>query len=179
MLSFLLKRPSSSEWDSYVKNTVIFAITLSTVVHFTLSEMFYDYIYPLFFSQMAIASIGIWLGYQLRKSIAGKVFAVLALTYFLYNHSNTFIDVINGLNAGMFFLSILILFNTLLVAYALVRLCVLLFNDYGQGVDKDIFPSSNNNVSKYESISKLKELYDSGALSEEEFEAEKRKLLEQ
>jgi uncharacterized membrane protein len=178
LISFLLKRPSSIEWDNYVKNSVIFAIVLLTIVNFGISYMFYDYIYTLFFSTMAINSIGIWLSYQFRKAVAGKIFAVLSLGYFLYNYADRFIDVINGLNSGMFFLPLLQLANTLLITYVLVRISILLFNDYGQEMDKTTFSTASSNASKYETLTKLKTLYDSGAISEEEYEAEKRKILE-
>lgn len=177
MFSFLFSRPSSLEWDEFVKKSAIFAIVLLTIVNFAISYMFYDYIYALFFSTMAIASVGIWLSYQFRHKIAGKVFAVLALVYYLYNYSDVFIQVINGLNAGIFFLSLLQLANTLLIIYSIVRISILLFNDYGQEMDKNLF-STSTSASRYETLAKLKALYDSGAISEEEFEAEKRKILE-
>lgn len=177
MFSFLFSRPSSYEWDEFVKKNTIFAIVLLTVVNFVISYMFYDYIYTLFFSTMAIGSIGIWMSYQFRQKMAGKIFAVLSLAYFLYNNANVFIDVINSLNAGVFFLSLLELANTLLITYVLVRISILLFNDFGQEMDKNTFPASTS-ASKYETLAKLKALYDSGAISEEEFEVEKRKILE-
>jgi uncharacterized membrane protein len=181
MFSFLLKRPESYEWDGYVKKNAIFVLLLSTVVYYLVLHQLYDLYVP-FFSQLAINSVGIWLSYQLRKSTAGKVIAVLSLAYFLYNSSDTFIgmlDFIDGTDGNRFSVwPLALIVNTVFIVYGMIRICILLLNDYGQGVNNPVVSTATINVSKYESIAKLKLLYDNGALSEEEYKAEKTKLLE-
>lgn len=65
----------------------------------------------------------------------------------------------------------------LLVVFFLPFIGVILYLLMGRSMKLSRYHYSNNANQKYEQLSKIKELLDNGAISQEEFEAEKEKIL--
>lgn len=65
----------------------------------------------------------------------------------------------------------------LLVVFFLPFIGVILYLLMGRSMKQSSGHYSNNANQKYEQLSKIKELLDNGAISQEEFEAEKEKIL--
>lgn len=176
MFAFLIKRPSSLEWDEYLKKNTFLTLLFSTLIAYLIMHNLYD-LYAPYFTYLVIMSIGVGLAYLLRKSVAGKIFIILVLLYFAYQESDTFIAILNFLQDDenenrIFSYWSLLLLNFAVTLFLMIRMLILLFADYDEKTE-----DSNLNLMKYDSLLKLKTLYDSGVLSEEEFEFEKRKIL--